>query len=170
LYDAMRKIVDRGVFVNQEIMQDRDSQLWTMLYQARDTILKVRNRELYKYDISFIQASVLFAVEANGGKASLHELSRWIFREPTTISGLVIRLEKNGLISRARVPGKKTLQEITLTEKGKEAYRQSLKRESIHEILSCLSEEEREQLWSILKKLRDRALERLTSEVILPFP
>jgi DNA-binding MarR family transcriptional regulator len=68
------------------------------------------------------------------------------------------------------VPGKKTLQEITLTEKGKEAYRQSLKRESIHEILSCLSEEEREQLWSILKKLRDRALERLTSEVILPFP
>jgi DNA-binding MarR family transcriptional regulator len=157
----MRKIVDRGVFVNQEIMQDRDSQLWTMLYQARDTILKVRNRELYKYDISFIQASVLFAVEANGGKASLHELSRWIFREPTTISGLVIR---------ARVPGKKTLQEITLTEKGKEAYRQSLKRESIHEILSCLSEEEREQLWSILKKLRDRALERLTSEVILPFP
>jgi hypothetical protein len=66
----MRKIVDRGVFVNQEIMQDRDSQLWTMLYQARDTILKVRNRELYKYDISFIQASVLFAVEANGGKAS----------------------------------------------------------------------------------------------------
>lgn len=156
--------------MNQEIMQDRDFKLWTMLYQARDTILKARNKELYKHDLSFVQASVLFAIEANGGKISLSELSRWIFREPNTIYSLVIRLEKNGLISRTRVPGKKNLQEITLTEKGKEAYKQSLNRESIHEILSCLSEEERKQLWSILKKLRDRALESLTSEVILPFP
>ena len=166
----VERIKDCEVIVNKESMEDRDFKLWTMLYQARDIILKARNKELYKYGLSFMQASILFAIEANGGKTSSNELNKWIFREPNTIHGLVIRLEKNGLISRTKVSGKKNLREITLTEKGKEAYRQSTKRESIHEILSCLSEEERKQLYATLQKLRDTALKSITSEVLLPFP
>ena len=142
-----------------------------MLYQARDAILKARNKELYKYDLSFMKAGLLFAIEASGGKSSGTELSKWMFREPHTISGLVGRLLRNGLVTRAKVPGKKNMMEITLTEKGKEVYEQSLKMESIHEILSCLSEEERKQLYATLHKLRDKALASLIAEKqTLPFP
>ena len=88
-----------------------------------------------------------------------------------TISGLVGRLLRNGLVNRAKVPGKKNMMEITLTEKGKKAYQDSLKMESIHEILSCLSEEERKQLYATLQKLRDKALKSLIAErESLPFP
>lgn len=154
-----------------KITEDRDFRLWVMLYQARDAILKARNKELYKYNLSFMKAGLLFAVEASGGKPSGTELSKWMFREPHTISGLIGRLMRNGLIARARVPGKKNMMEISLTEKGKKAYEDSLKMESIHEILSCLTDDEREQLYATLQKLRDKALQTLTSErQILPFP
>ena len=157
--------------MTEKFMEDRDFLLWTMLYQTRDAILKARNKELYKYDLSFMKAGLLFAIEASGGKASGTELSKWMFREPHTISGLVGRLLRNGLVNRAKVPGKKNMIEITLTEKGKKAYQDSLKMESIHEILSCLSEEERKQLYATLQKLRDKVLKSLIAErESLPFP
>ncbi len=153
------------------ILEDRDFLLWVMLYQARDAILKARNKELYKYDLSFMKAGLLLAVQASGGKPSGTDISKWMFREPHTISGLVGRLIRNGLVTRAKVPGKKNMMEISLTEKGKEAYEQSLKMESIHEILSCLTEDERKQLYATLQKLRDKALMSLTAErQTLPFP
>lgn len=157
--------------MTDKIIDDRDFRLWAMLYQTRDAILKARNKELYKYNLSFMKAGLLFAVEASGGKPSGTELSKWMFREPHTISGLIGRLMRNGLITRAKVPGKKNMMEVSLTEKGKKAYQDSLKMESIHEILSCLTDKEREQLYATLQKLRDKALQTLTSErQILPFP
>jgi DNA-binding MarR family transcriptional regulator len=157
--------------MTEKILEDRDFLLWVMLYQARDAILKARNKELYKYDLSFMKAGLLLAVQASGGKPSGTDISKWMFREPHTISGLVGRLIRNGLVTRAKVPGKKNMMEISLTEKGKEAYEQSLKMESIHEILSCLTEDERKQLYATLQKLRDKALMSLTAErQTLPFP
>lgn len=155
--------------MNQEIMQDRDFKLWTMLYQARDTILKVRKKELYKYDLSFMQANVLFAIEANGGKASINDLSKWTFRNLNAIHVIVASMVRGGLLSKSKVPGKNA-HLISLTDKGREAYEQSLKIESIREVLSCLSEEERKQLWVTLGKLRDKALKSVSSEILLPFP
>lgn len=156
--------------MTEKITEDRDFILWTILYQTRDAILKVRNAELYKYNLTFMKANVLFFIENAGGKATATELSRWMLREPHTISGLVGRLMRNGLLTRKRVPGKKNMMEITLTDKGKEAYQNSLKLESIHDLLSCLSEEERKQLYATLEKLRNLALQRLTEEKRLPFP
>ncbi len=157
--------------MTEKITEDRDFRLWTMLYQTRDAILKARNKELYKYNLSFMKAGLLFAVEASGGKPSGTEISRWMFREPHTISGLIGRLMRNGLVTRAKVPGRKNMMEISLTEKGKKAYQESLKMESIHEILSCLTEDERTQLYATLQKLRDKALKTLTTErESLPFP
>lgn len=153
------------------ILDDRDFLLWVMLYQTRDAILKARNKELYKYDLSFMKAGLLLAVEASGGKPSATDISKWMFREPHTISGLVGRLMRNGLVTRAKVPGKKNMMEVSLTEKGKKAYEDSLKMESIHDIMSCLTADERKQLYATLQKLRDKALQTLTSErQILPFP
>jgi len=157
--------------MTEKILEDRDFLLWVMLYQARDAILKARNKELYKYDLSFMKAGLLLAVQASGGKPSATDISKWMFREPHTISGLVGRLIRNGLVTRAKVPGKKNMMEVSLTEKGKKAYEDSLKMESIHEILSCLTEDERKQLYATLQKLRDKALKTLIAEhQNLPFP
>lgn len=68
-------------------------------------------------------------------------------------------MEGKGLILKTRSPHGKQLK-VALTEKGQEAYEQSTSRESIHRIVSCLSNEEREQMWSALNKLQDAALKK----------
>ena len=57
-----------------------------------------------------------------------------------------------------------------MTEKGKQAYFQSLKRESLHNIMSCLSEAEREQLMPCLLRIRDKGLKEAGIEKKPLFP
>ena len=48
---------------------------------------------------------------------------------------------------------------IEITDKGREIYGESIKRESVHEIMSVLSEKERRQMILLLKKVLEKALE-----------
>ena len=91
-----------------------------------------------------MQAGVLFILDAIEGKATPTEISRWLLREPHTVSVLLTRMEREGLVSKAKDPGKKSTVTVTLTEKGRQALGQSRERESIREIMSCLSDEERQ--------------------------
>ena len=68
-------------------------------------------------------------------------------------------MEKQGLVRKVKDLDRKNLVRVVLTEKGREAYYHSTKRESIHQIMSFLSEEERQQLRHCLQTLRDKARE-----------
>ena len=154
-------------------LENRDYHLWVRLHQARDVIFRARDKELSRYSITAMQAAVLFIVKvlkATEGEATPGKVSRWLLREPHTVSRLLTRMENEGLVSKIRGSGRKNEINITLTEKGEQVYRQSLKRESIKEIMSCLSEEERQQLDSSLEKLRDKGLKNLNAASKVPFP
>ena len=56
---------------------------------------------------------------------------------------------------------RKNLVRVILTEKGQQAYYQSSEIKSIRQIVSSLSEEERQQLRSYMETLRDKALKEL---------
>ncbi len=153
--------------MENHLLENRDYNLWVRLHQARDVIFRARDKELSRYSITPMQAAVLFIVKvlkATEGEATPGKVSRWLLREPHTISRIVTRMEDEGLVSKIRGSGKKNEINITLTEKGEQAYRQSSKRESIREIMSCLSEEERQQLDSSLEKLRNRGSKTLTRQ------
>ena len=79
-------------------------------------------------------------------------------------------MEKKGLITKVKDVDRKNIWKVSLTEKGGKAYRQSLKRESIHAVMSSLKENERQQLETYLRKIRDQALKLSVSEPTLPFP
>ena len=64
---------------------------------------------------------------------------------------------------------RKNLIRITITNKGKKAYRQVAKREAIHSLMSCLSQEERQQLKATLEKLWNSAVEELGANGKTPF-
>lgn len=140
---------------------DRDYALWRLLLQAKDAVFKARQKELRQYAISPEEAGVLFVVQALGNKAMPAEISRWLLRRPHTVLGIVSRMQKKRLLTRTKDLKRKNLVRVSLTEKGQQAYYQSTKIESIRRIMSPLSEEERKQLGSCLKTLRDRALKAL---------
>ena len=145
-------------------------QLWVLLNQARDAAFRAREKELSVYGLTGIQAGVLFVIKTIGEKATPSEISRWLLREPHTISSLVDRMQKEGLVTKARKPGKKREIMVTLTEKGAQAYNQSLNRGSIKEIMSCLSEQELRQLRPLLERIRDKSLKELITVKEVPFP
>jgi DNA-binding MarR family transcriptional regulator len=62
-------------------------------------------------------------------------------------------MERDGLVKKLRDNPKSVLLKYELTEKGINAYKLSNKMTSEKEIMSVLSEEERQQLISILKKV-----------------
>ena len=144
--------------MNDQLLNDREFNLWILLCQARDTIFKARGKELSQWGVTVEQASILFVVQAIGDKATPTEISKWMLREPHTISTILTRMEKDGLVSKSKGLGKKNQVSVALTEKGRQVFSQSSKRKSIREIISCLSEEERRQLESSLKRLQQKAL------------
>jgi len=79
-------------------------------------------------------------------------------------------MEKSGLAIKTVDPVKKGMTKITLTEKGKQIYKQSLKRESIHSMFACLSEKERSQLTQLLQKLRNYVIGETGKRRQVPFP
>ncbi|MBI4283820.1 MAG: winged helix DNA-binding protein [Chloroflexi bacterium] len=145
--------------------------LWWRLHQTRHVLFRVRENELSRYGITSMQAAILLIVKVirdTEGEATPSKISRWLVREPHTISRICTRMEKDGLVSKTRVSGKKNEVNIILTEKGEQAYRQSSKRESVKEIMSCLSAEELRQLESTLEKLRVKGLDKLNRSIKVP--
>lgn len=132
---------------------DEDQDLWLLFTHARYAIFRAREKELQRYGISPEQAGVLFVVQALGRKATPAEISRFILRQPHTVSALVDRMAKRGLVKKYKDLDKKNLVRVALTERGQKAYEYSTKRGPIHRILSNLSTSERKQFRDYLERL-----------------
>jgi len=141
-----------------------DYRLWVLLHQTTDAVLKARGKELGQSGISFIEAGVLVTLHTIGEKATPAEIARRLFREPHSVSGLLNRMEKRGLVRKTKDLDRKNLVRVSITEKGQQAYDKSIKGESICKIISSLSEDEQQQLRSYLEKLRNKAFKELSVE------
>ncbi|MBI4331747.1 MAG: winged helix-turn-helix transcriptional regulator [Chloroflexi bacterium] len=154
-------------------LSDPDFSLWSMFHQTRQLMYLVREGELSEYGISTIEASVLFvikAIEQRGRPATPGEIARWLFRRPHTISQLVNRMEKRGLVTKETLQDTRNSKRIEVTERGAQAYRMSLERRSVHRILSALSDEDRQRLWSCLDKLYKKSSKELGLKYKEVFP
>ncbi|MFQ5996469.1 MAG: MarR family winged helix-turn-helix transcriptional regulator [Dehalococcoidales bacterium] len=149
--------------------EDQDYELWWLILHVRRAMRKLRAKELFQYGITPEEAAVLFVVQAIGDKATPAEIARYLLREPHTISGLLSRMVGDGLVRKTKDLARKNRVRVLLTDKGRKAYKQSTKRESVHRVMSCLSEEERQQLRAPLGKLCQKALEELGTDRQLPF-
>ncbi len=154
----------------KDFTEDKDYELWVLLAQAREAMYKARQRELRRFNLSPRQSAVLFIIRAIGDKVTPAEISRWLLRESHSVSEIIGRMEKQGLLKKVRDLDRKNLVRIELTEKGSEAYNQAIKRDSIHTIMSVLSDEERRQFSTMLKTIRDGALKESGKEIEVPFP
>ncbi len=143
---------------------DEDQELWVLLIRARDAISRVRQKELDSYGIFARQSAALYFIGLLGEKATPTKISRDLFRARSSVSELLVRMENDGLLRKEKDSATKKQLKIVLTEKGREAYHNASKRESIKEIMSVLSEQERKQLQSCLHKLWSKALEKLGKE------
>ena len=155
----------------KEIRSDQNFQAWARLSQTRDIIFKAREKELGQSGISSAEARALLVLGAMDAPITLTELSRWLIREPHTVSSLLNRMEREGLVKKTKDLNKKNILRISLTQKGKQSRKQVTKMKPIQRIFSRLTEEQRQQLISCLEILLKESLrETKVGWKILPFP
>ncbi len=134
--------------------------LFVLIAQTKDAILRARQVEYEPYGISNERRALLWVIQSYGGQATPAEIGRRFFRELQSITEMLKRMEKDGLVTRHQGSGRsKTV--VRLTEKGSETLRQSLHNETDRRVMSVLTPEERDQLAASLSKVRKQALAEL---------
>jgi DNA-binding MarR family transcriptional regulator len=153
--------------VGKAPLLDEYYRLWLLLAQTRSAIFKVRHKKVGRY-LHPNQAAALVAIWAYEGQATPAVLSRHLFLEPNSVSELIIRMEKKGLVTKKRDRNKGNIVRVSITKKGREVCRQAMGQDLIRRIMSSLSGEQREQFRSCLSILFRRALEELGMEGEMP--
>ena len=150
--------------------EDREYDLWILISRVYHMIAKLRNVEMNKYGILPVQAYMLFIIQAMGNTTTPAELSRFVYQQRNSVSDILKRMEKQGLITKEKKPDGNRRVLVRMTKKGEKVLQLSQQREHLHNIMSVLSEEKRRQLESLLELLKDRAIEEFASyrKTVLP--
>ena len=128
-----------------------------LIGKARQFFVRARQQELAPYQISPRQAHVLTLIDYLGDKSSLTELAERTERNINTLSVQMTKLENDGLVVKIRDTPKSNKVRFKLTEKGLNICNAIKNIKSARVIMSALSEEERQQLISLLKKVINQA-------------
>lgn len=155
----------------QQIKAARDYTLFTSLLQVSDIFVKIRERELLSENLSATAAAILFLIDAVGKDVTPARISKMLLREPHSISGILMRMEKQGLIKRAKNMERKNLIRVTLTTKGENTLKLAMKKEGVKHVLSRLTEEQRRQMKQTLAILKEAGMKELNlNPKALPWP
>ena len=138
-----------------QIKADKDYTLLTQLLQVADIFVKVRERELLPQNLSATGGAILFLVEAMGKDVTPAKISRMLLREPHSVSGILMRMEKQGLLKRTKNMERKNLIRITLTAKGEKVLSQAMKKEGSVNVLSKLTAAQQKDLKASLTALKE---------------
>ena len=112
-----------------------------------------------RYDVTPVQTHVLMYLHHHGGQVPQRELTEFLRAKPSTVNGVLDRMEEKGLVRRSVIGEDARRRLITLTDKGRE--RQARFAESFlaseEAMVRGFSPEERETLCALL----DRVIENL---------
>ena len=81
-------------------ISDQDFMLWVLIAQTRDAILRARDLEYARYGISNERRAVLSMIQNYGGRAAPVDIARDLFRELHSVTEMLVRMEKDGLVTR----------------------------------------------------------------------
>jgi DNA-binding MarR family transcriptional regulator len=147
---------------------DPEVNLYILLDQTDSIVTSAVELEIKHLKMTQPQVRVLTMLSREDKPVTLEELANWTLKEFNSVSTLINRMEKKGLVKKTKTNGDlKTY--VTLTEKGSELYHQQVTERSIHLIFEKLSSNEKKQFDSILKKIRDTTRDLLGLDFKPPF-
>jgi DNA-binding MarR family transcriptional regulator len=134
--------------------------LWVLIAQTKDAILRARERDYARYGISNERRASLYIIQNSGGHAAPVDIARSLFRKLHSMTEMLKRMEKDGLITRHAGSGRSKV-EVRLTEKAQDVLQQSLHNERDRRMFSVLPMEDRQRLASYLLQIRSNVLQDL---------
>jgi len=138
---------------------DEDYVLAMVLRQAADAMSRARQAELTPAGITTIEAATLLVIDSLGQSAMPARIAELVLRRPNSMSALLQRMEKDGLVRRSHDLARKNHVRMELTDYGEEVLEKVKPRESVHAVFGALSPEERAFLRKTLLHIRAEALD-----------
>ena len=137
---------------------EEDFKLWRFLDHTRYAISRSREIELAHFGLTPEQAYVLDILSVSGGSTTIGDIVDMTLRQHHTISTLIDRMAKRGLVQKERSRNDKRKYDIVMTKDGRELF-QKVSKKSIEAVFSTLSKDEKRELSSLLSRLLSRAYE-----------
>lgn len=147
---------------------NENEKTWVRLFRAYTVLERAREMELSRVGITLPQAAVLYFLGTARETLTPTKLARLTYKEPHTISGLLNRMEKQGLIKKTKDLKRKNLVRVSLAKKGEELFKRLLSERVVINITSCLSKKELDTLNELTDKLFERTIELLRE--MQPYP
>ena len=141
--------------------------VWLLLHRVRDILALCEDSIFAEYGITTEQFSVLAAVKSRGGSLRPTDLASILERSINSMSMLVDRMVKAGLVRRARDRIDRRVVRVTLTSKGANAIERAIPEgwDFIQKILSPLSYKDKQALASMLETVKCELLGHLNPQV-----
>jgi len=129
--------------------------LWLLFRRVGDTLVRCQDLIFSKYGLTTEQWGVLTAIKARGPLRPV-DLADLLDRTPNTISMLVDRMVKAGLVRRTRDRKDRRTVFVSMTNKGKEAVEPAVPAgwEFIHRVVSPLSYDDQRALANMLETVK----------------
>jgi DNA-binding MarR family transcriptional regulator len=147
---------------------DHTVNLYILLDQTDSIVTNAIELELKHLRVTQPQIRILTMLSRQGEPVTLEQLSNWTLKEFNSVSTLINRMEKKGLVKKTKKDGDLRTY-VNLTEKGSRLYHLDVTERSVHLIFEKLSNEERMQLRALLMKVRDATREIMGLDYKPPF-
>jgi DNA-binding MarR family transcriptional regulator len=145
--------------------ENLDKGAWILLRQTYSLVLKCEDRVFSEYGLTTEQHAVLMAIKHISGPVRITDIARWLDRSVNSVSMIIDRMVKAGLVRRARDRKDRRTVFVTMTSNAEKAYVLASVAGwgLIQEILSPLSDEDKRTLIRLLEMLRDKTYDYLGS-------
>ena len=133
--------------------------LMALFYETSDLLLKCEDAAYSEFGLSQQQFLVLKTIEISSNPfVKIIDVARMLKRNSNSISMIIDRMERDGLVKRVRDVQDRRSVHLSLTEKGKEKLHPASKAglRLMVRLMSSLSEEELETFASLVEKLREK--------------
>jgi len=141
--------------------------LWRQLHQTHALLKRCEDQIFYEYGLTTEQFSVLVTIDYFTGPTKVTDIANWLERSTNSISMIVDRMVKAGLVRRIRDRSDRRVVHVVNTSKGENAFKPATKGsfEIIRKILLQLSYEDRSTLLSLLGTMKYEILKYLNPGV-----
>ncbi|MBM3155965.1 MAG: MarR family transcriptional regulator [Chloroflexi bacterium] len=151
-------------------ISDENLNSYVLLRLAWLAVNRLAENRLARVGVTAETLTILWGIRDYSGKLSPMDLARLSHRDKQTISSLLNRMEKAGLIAKAPRRKGQPSTKLEITTKGKHICDAALPvfKSFIEDLFSSLSTEQKDQFQKLTRALRNTALEQLRCEISPP--
>jgi DNA-binding MarR family transcriptional regulator len=138
---------------------------FTSLQRTRDLLFRCEDQVVGEFGITAEQYSALMAMQDLNEPVRATDIARRLDHKVNSVSMLVDRMVKAGLVTRERdLPDRRAVR-LSMTSKGKQAYQRATPAVSrlVEDLMSPLSHKDKDTLIGLMEALRGQALRHLSS-------